>query len=288
MPTAASLPPPLTLRSTATPKSALLQQARRRQPLPQESGAAAQDNTTRVAKDVITENLRAQTEALTKLIRSKRRSHDGGGDSDPEASSDEEVLKNLGGAKGARALEVHRRLLARSPKKVVAQIMKNRNQAMSGAAPIPGVVNTFRGYFTTEVPFSKAKTAAYLIFGLAEVADLMEAGKFDVAHATLLLLLAASEQAALQGWHWPPAWLLTHLPDPPFAKIAHYPVPDTSRPLSKLAEPSLMAATMSYLKDAAVLAEAGKRKGKTANEDGDSQPSGGGKGKAKGADAQRS
>ena len=114
--------------------------------------------------------------------------------------------------------------------------MKARDSAITGPAAVPGVVNTFRGYFTTEVPFAKAKTAAYLTFGLCEVADLLGAGRVDAAHATTVLLLAASEQAALNDWHWPPAWLLTHLPDPPFARIGYHPVKDGARPISKLAE----------------------------------------------------
>ena len=108
----------------------------------------------------------------------------------------------------------------------------------------------------------------------------------DAAQATTVLLLAASEQAARQGWHWPHAWLLTHLPDPPFAKISHLPMQDSSRPLSKLAEPSLIAATMAYPKDAAVLAEAGRRRGVKKEEEGEGRErEGSGKGRAKGADA---
>ncbi len=96
---------------------------------------------------------------------------------------------------------------------------KARDAALTGTAAVDGVINTYRGYFTSEVPFGKVRTAAYLVFGLCEVVDLMESGKGQAAHATALLLLAASEQAALHDWHWPPAWLLTHLPEPPFTRI---------------------------------------------------------------------
>ena len=120
---------------------------------------------------------------------------------------------------------------------------------------------------------------------MCEVADLLGAGRTDAAHATTVLLLAAAEQAALNDWHWPPAWLLTHLPDPPFARIGYHPVKDGARPISKLAGPALMAAAMAYLRDVAVLAEAARRRpGAAVDDDGNPTASrGAGRGKPKDA-----
>jgi len=76
-----------------------------------------------------------------------------------------------------------------------------------------------RSYLSSEVPFGDAKTAAYLMFGMADVADLLEHGKVALAEAHLQLLLAAGEQAALQSWQWPLAWLITQLPEPAWSMI---------------------------------------------------------------------
>jgi len=204
----------------------------------------------------IAEALRAQAAALHHLVaRQSRR--------DPTANdeSSEEDMGTFRGARGAMAMEKHRRLVARHPERIVVQMREARNAALCGPAQLEGVTNSYRGYFASEVPFGKARTAAYLVFGLCEVADLMEAGKAEAAHATVLLLLAAAEQAALHEWHWPPAWLLTHLPEPPFSRISHAPQRDMARPLSRLADPRLVAASMAYLRDIATVAEAGRRRG---------------------------
>ena len=153
-------------------------------------------------------------------------------------------------------MEMYRRELAEHPARVTARIRQNRNRSMTGSAALPGHVNTFRGYFSSEAPFGQARTAAYLVFGLAEVADLLEAGAWEAGQALLLLLLASAEQAALQEWQWGAAWLLTFLPEPPWQRIRYAPPRDSLRPLGRLADPSHVAAALAYLKDLAVLSEA--------------------------------
>ena len=110
-----------------------------------------------------------------------------------------------------------------------------------------------RGYLTAEVPFGNAKTAASLIFGLADVCELMEAGQWRLAEAYVHLILAAGEQAAMQNWQWPLAWLLTQLPEPAWTRIRHQPVPETARPLSRLADQQLLSAAVAYYRDVATV-----------------------------------
>ena len=83
----------------------------------------------------------------------------------------------LGPARGGAALEQWRRTLLAQPEVVTARIRRNRDQALGGAAGLPGPANTMRAYLASEVPFGNAKTAAYLLFGLADVCDLMEHGR---------------------------------------------------------------------------------------------------------------
>ena len=116
-----------------------------------------------------------------------------------------------------------------------------------------------RNYFAQEVPFGHAKTAAYLVFGLADVSDL-EAGRWREAEALVSLLLSASEQAALQEWSWTLAWLLTFSAEPPWTKIRVQPPSHTDlRAVARLADPELMAAAVGHLKDMMSIAEAQKK-----------------------------
>ena len=50
-----------------------------------------------------------------------------------------------------------------------------------------------RAYLASEVPFGNAKTAAYLMFGIADVFDMIERGDWMLAEAHLALLLAGGE-----------------------------------------------------------------------------------------------
>ena len=112
---------------------------------------------------------------------------------------------------------------------------------------------------TTQVPFGNARTAAYLMFALADVSDLMEAGRWTEAQAIVSLALAGGEQAALQGWQWPLAWMLTSLAEPPWAHIRRQPTPEDGRSLSRLADPGHMAAVVSYFRDLIAVGEAQRR-----------------------------
>ena len=83
---------------------------------------------------------------------------------------------------------------------------------------------------------------------------------------------------------------MTHLPEPPFARIGHAPQRDAACPLSRLADPRLVAASMAYLRDIATVAEASRRRAPApASEDTPQNPPkgtpGGPKGGGRGAKA---
>ena len=82
----------------------------------------------------------------------------------------------MGQARGAAALDSWRRLLSSQPEVITQRIRRNRDLALGGAAGLPGPAATMRGYLAEEVPFGNAKTAAYLLYGIADLRDLMEAG----------------------------------------------------------------------------------------------------------------
>lgn len=162
----------------------------------------------------------------------------------------------LPGARGAAALEVYRRQLESQPAAYTATIRRNARRAMSaGDHDTDPRVNSMREFLTRSVPFGQAKGVAYLGFGMATVADYMAEGQWEKAEATVLLLFCAVEQASLDRGRWSLAWLLTHLPEPPWGQIAQTPPADALRPFGRLSEPAWTAAAMAYTKDAAALNE---------------------------------
>ena len=92
--------------------------------------------------------------------------------------------------------------------------------------------------------------------------DYMWAGKWSMAEAVLMLLMVALEQACLDRGRWTMAWLLTHLPEPPWTQLSQVPPVDPLRPFGRLAEPAWTAAAMAYVKDAAALSELRKKTAK--------------------------
>ena len=105
------------------------------------------------------------------------------------------------------------------------------------------------GFMANEVPLGQAKTAAYQTFGMATVFDQMERGEWELAEATLALLLCATEMAALENWRWDAAWLLTLQPQPPFNSIARAPPTNALHAMPKLAPPLWIASVEAYASD---------------------------------------
>ena len=76
-----------------------------------------------------------------------------------------------------------------------------------------------REFLAEEVPFGNLKTLTFMAFGLATSFDQMRQGKWLEAEDTVAKLLVASEQAALGNGDFNLAWLLTHMAEPPWARI---------------------------------------------------------------------
>ena len=114
-------------------------------------------------------SLDAQSRALSSMIRPRD-------DDGLDPLSELEPGSFQAAPRGAAALEKWRKSLLAHPEAVTERVRRNRNFVLGGAAGLPTPSCTMRGYFAQEVPFGRAKTAAYLLFGLADVVDLMEAG----------------------------------------------------------------------------------------------------------------
>ena len=99
-----------------------------------------------------------------------------------------------------------------------------------------------------------------MAYGLATVADSTQAGFWDRAEAQVMMLLCALEQQALGRGRWGLAWLLTHLPEPPWVHYNVQPPLGPLRPFGRLSEPSWTAAAMAFMKGAAYMSEL-RRKG---------------------------
>ena len=83
----------------------------------------------------------------------------------------------MGGSRGAAALERWRNLLLTRPEEITRRVRANRDRALGGIAGCSGSPLTMRAYLSSEVPFGNAKTAAYLMFGIADVFDMIELGE---------------------------------------------------------------------------------------------------------------
>ena len=94
----------------------------------------------------------------------------------------------LGGARGAAALELFRRQVHGNPQAISALVRRNRQLNMTGAASEEGTSDSTRNYFARNVPFGQARSSAFLVFGMAEVFDLLEWGASRASKAQLAFL----------------------------------------------------------------------------------------------------
>lgn len=222
-----------------------------------------------------------QTEAIGALVRR-------GTPQDPVSQSwcdseDSGGLLRMPGARGASALEGLERNLAQDPQKFSKRIRANRDRRVRGASTSGQPTLSTRSYLVQEVPFNGAVSAAHFLFGMAEVFDMMEHGRWHQAEAHLGMLIVSGEQAAMDNWRWHHASKLTMVPDPPFHALIAVAGSSLSEPVSHLADPSWVATSMAYAKDLAVFKDHSKsmastRQSKTEKEE--PAPKGLGKGGA--------
>ena len=156
----------------------------------------------------------------------------------------------LPGAKGAAAMELLADLLRRQPGVFTASVERAMLRAAShhpGAAAEP--IASARAYLMHEVPFGSFRTLGFLGWGIATAWDHLRDGRIPEARAVLSLLLVAIEQVALDEGKWSLAWLLTHLPEPPWATMSRRPEAGALRPFARLADARWIAAAMGYMRD---------------------------------------
>ena len=205
---------------------------------------------------LVMEGLAAQSRVLTALARGTGAETGDLADADPLQSGS---LAGMSTGRAATLMAKWRIALQTAPDSILQRVRSNRNLAMQGAAVVPGAAPTYRNFLSNEVPFGKARTAAYLMFALADVLDLLEAGKPKEAEALGAMVLAAGEQAALQGWTWSVAWTMAFVPEPPWQRIGIAPTPEHARIGSKLVDPSLLAAAVTRYQQTTTLLEAQRK-----------------------------
>ena len=120
-----------------------------------------------------------------------------------------------------------------------------------------------------------SKTTVHLAYGMAHCLDLMSAGRWLLAEATLATMLTGLEQSLLDEGRWSIWWLFSHLPDPPWHLLATGPVSDQGRPFGRLAPPAWTAAAGAYVRDVAALEEM-RRRGMRGPPDGEEEVGQGG------------
>ena len=201
------------------------------------------------------EGLAAQSRVLTALAR--------GVTAEPGELAAPDPLQpaalSMSAGRASETLSRWRSALQTSPETILQRVRSNRNVAMQGAAVVPGAAPTYRNFLSNEVPFGGARTGAYLMFALADVLDLLEAGRAKEAEALGAMALTAGEQAALQGWTWNVAWMLSFVPEPPWQRIRMSPTPEHARVGARLADPGLLTAVVARYQQTTALAEAQRK-----------------------------
>jgi len=175
---------------------------------------------------------------------------------------------NSGGARGAAALEVHRRTLVEQPSLVVDTVRQNMAR-MNGTDPMAGT--DAHEYWRRQGGFRQHPDLGHVASMVADIWNEHEMGNAVAAHARTGLLLMSIEQVTLNS-RWEMAMLMSHSREPDHTMMARAAPSSMLRPASALAEPRWVAAASAYLRDGASVAEAfrrfkgkgkGKDKGKT-------------------------
>ena len=209
---------------------------------------------------VLVEQAKAMTSLLGRIGGGRENVLDflaGGG------GGDESSLSKLSGARGPAALEMIKRDLRKTPGKAATVVRRNAREAVmngpdAGVASCDPRVDSIREFVMRHFQFGKFKTMPYLVLAMATAMDQMKAGMWLEAEDTLALTLCAAEQCALDGGRWNTAWLLTHMPEPPW-HLLQSSTTESVRPFAKLPESTWVAATVAYAKDVATMAELRKK-----------------------------
>ena len=185
----------------------------------------------------------------------------------------------LRGTQGAASHKLMRRYFASNKKAHTEAVKKNMAAAQEGRYdPDDARRLSARNHLCGEVPIGNAKTLGYLGFGIALIWDHLLAERHDDAMDVASRLLVCVEQAALDHSNFDVAWPLTHLPEPPWARLRAQAAPGHEEArFATLSDPSWVTTTMALKRDLAMLAESRKRKGKGKGDDKDKDKDGKGK-----------
>ena len=180
------------------------------------------------------------------------------------SSGDEHGLLKIPGARGAAVQELFRRDFARNPGLYSSKVRANIRAA---TGDVPWSQDESRRasayeFLAEQVPFPEgARTLIHFSFGIARAFDQMTSGKWHEAEDTLAKLLVFSEQTSRDGGDMRLAWLLTHLPEPPWSRLLRPGTQGPQQDFAQLSEKGWVAAAIGFLKDAeAVKAMRGSNK----------------------------
>ena len=205
--------------------------------------------------------LQTQTTLLQKLMKS---------DSDDVAmllggATEDGSGGKLGGARGAAAMEIGRRILRDKPIDVTKFVRRNMQDALGRSLGQTSGADA-EVYEREKGAFGGRRDMAYIFDILAGIWNSLESKDSDAAQAQTGLGMAAVEQYMLDN-RWDLAWLLTHRPDPPWAAIERQqPKGTLYKPYTRLVDPAWVASAIAYLKDIDAIAERRSRR----TDDGDS------------------
>ncbi|CAE7832501.1 SUF4 [Symbiodinium sp. CCMP2592] len=197
--------------------------------------------------DLLSRLLAQQTQILSQLASSARKSHDplhllgSGGDS--------EESSKVTGVKGMAARQLLREQFLQHPRRVHAKVRERLAQARRRASVAELEPRDMWAHFQETVPLGNFKTLTYLSFLMAEMWEAAERGHQEELLSLLSLGLVFCEQAANEQGHTRLAWLLTCREDPPFAVVEQRKAPRAEVPHGMLPDPRWIATQLGYLRD---------------------------------------
>ena len=210
------------------------------------------------------ETLVVQNTALIRLL--KRR--DTASDPFAEGDEDEESSLLMRGAPGSAQLARFAQAVVQQSDRVVALMLDNARLAtgQTGVGEIPDLC-----YFLERcTAFNQLRGLCYSAFMAAHVANALNRGQFAYGRALANLSVAAHDQVVLDGGaSWETGWLITTLPEPPFATCLRSPASGSLlKPHSRLLCASWVTAVVAYLRELTTLEDRRKVKAKAPRPEG--------------------
>jgi len=229
------------------------------------------------------ETLVVQNTALIRLL--KRR--DSASDPFAEGDEDEESALLMRGAPGSAQLARFAQAVVHQSDRVVALVLDNARLAtgQTGVGEIPDLC-----YFLERcTAFNQLRGLCYSAFMAAHVANALNRGQFSYGRALANLSVAAHDQVVLDGGaSWETGWLITTLPEPPFATCLRAPASGSLlKPHSRLLCASWVTAVVAYLRELTTLEDRRKVKAKAPKPEGPKPKTAAEKAAAKAAAQQR-